>query len=114
MLVLRLLPVVISFWLLAAHYLRFSNIGMLLILACLPLLLFYRSSYTPKLVTVLLVIVAAQWLMITYEMVSLRLMMGNDWIRLLCIMGGVVCFTLMSACCFQAEKVSHFYKKLTL
>ncbi|WP_036825816.1 hypothetical protein, partial [Photobacterium sanctipauli] len=102
-------PVILSCWLLAAHFLRFGGMIPFIVLVLLPLALFVRRKAIPKLMSALLILMAGKWLVVTYEMITVRLMMGDDWIRMLCIMGAVVIFTLVSVCCFQNERVSAYY-----
>ena len=104
-----LLPVVLSFWLLGAHFLRGGEWLVCLLLAIFPLLLFIRRRVVVRVVQVSLVLAACIWMRITYLMLTARLMMGDDWQRLVCIMGAVICFTLLSACTFLHSRVEHHY-----
>lgn len=110
LLFVRLLPVTLSCWLLAAHFLRFSSWLPFMMLLLLPLLLFIRHAVVPKLMSFGLVLMAGQWVLVTYGVLNIRLMVGADWERLVAIMAAVICFTLLSICCFSAEKVRSYYQ----
>ena len=105
----RIAPIVASFWLLAAHYLRFGEMLPCLLLLTYPLLLVIRHRWVPYIFSISLSMVALKWLQVTYDMVNVRLMMGDDWLRMSMIMAGVVCFTLMSMSVFQGQKLKAFY-----
>lgn len=105
----RFVPIVVSFWLLAAHFLRFGAMLPCLILLAYPLLLLIRHRWIPYVMSLSLGFVALKWLMVTYEMITERLMMGDDWVRMTMIMAGVVCFTLMSISLFQSRKLKALY-----
>ncbi|MGF1723709.1 hypothetical protein [Photobacterium nomapromontoriensis] len=110
MLFIRLLPVTISCWLLAAHFLRFSLWLPFIMLLLLPLILSVRQASIPKLMSLFLVLIAGQWVLITYDLINLRLMMGADWQRLAAIMMAVISVTLASIFCFSMEKVQSYYR----
>ncbi|MBY5945834.1 hypothetical protein [Photobacterium rosenbergii] len=105
----RIVPIVMSFWLLAAHFLRFGAMLPCIILLVYPLLLVIRHRWIPYVMSLSLGLVGLKWLQVTYDMVNVRLMMGDDWLRMSIIMAGVVCFTLMSISLFQSRKLKAFY-----
>ncbi|ELR67768.1 hypothetical protein C942_00075 [Photobacterium marinum] len=104
-----LLPVVLSFWLLGAHYLRFGNMTVFLLLLVSPSILLLRRLLIVRFVQFCLGVIAVTWMQITYQMLEMRLMMGDDWMRMALIMGGVIIFTLLSACCFLHPKLERYY-----
>lgn len=110
---LRMLPIVASFWLLAAHFLRYGAWVPCLLLIAFPLLLILRHRLVPYMMSISLGLVALKWLQVTYSMITIRLMMGDDWLRLSVIMASVVCFTLMSACIFQSRRSKDYYQVST-
>ncbi|OAN17715.1 hypothetical protein A3K86_01995 [Photobacterium jeanii] len=100
---------VLSFWLLAAHFLRFGNTLFCLVLVSMPLLFLIKRKLVLYANQVFLCLGALFWVAVTYNMLNQRLMMGEDWTRLLFIMSGVVLFTLLSACCGLHHKVQNRY-----
>lgn len=111
MLAIRLLPVVLSCWVFAAHFLRVGAMVPFALLALCPLVLVVRHRAIPLVMSGLLLVIALGWLLITYDMVTMRMMMEADWMRMAAIMTGVVCFTLASTCCFQTQSAQRFYAK---
>ena len=93
-------PVVISLWVLAAHFLRAGDVFVCLGLAVTPLLLCIKKSWAARTLQLALLGASLIWMQSTYQMLSTRLMMGDDWVRMFIIMVGVICFTLLSACVF--------------
>ncbi|MGF1716614.1 hypothetical protein [Photobacterium chitinilyticum] len=104
-----LLPVVLSFWLLAAHFLRSGNLLWFGLLLVLPLLLVVKRSYIARSIQFGLLVATITWVQITYQMLMSRMMMGDDWQRMAIIMGAVICFTLLSACTFLHSELERRY-----
>ena len=107
---IRVAPIVLSFWLLAAHFLRVGQMLPCLLLLFYPLLLVIRHRAIPYLLSISLGLAALKWLHVTYNMVMVRLMMGDDWLRMAIIMSAVVCFTLLAGCLFQSERLKGYYR----
>ncbi|WP_231569040.1 hypothetical protein [Photobacterium gaetbulicola] len=81
-----------------------------MLLLVFPVLLAIRHRWMPYIMSVSLSLVALKWLHVTYTMITVRLMMGDDWLRMTLIMAAVVCFTLMSICLFQGQKLRAYYR----
>lgn len=104
-----LLPVVLSCWLLAAHFLRNGNVVLCIGLAVFPLLLSIQRLWAARFIQITLSLSALIWMQSTYQMVSERLIMGDDWMRMSAIMLGVIGFTILSACVFLHPLVEKRY-----
>lgn len=102
-------PVVISFWLLSAHFLRMGDWVGFVILLIFPLLLVIKRPLIVRIMQLSLIFSSLAWMQITYQMLMTRMMMGDDWQRLTVIMGGVICFTLLSACTFFHSRLEHHF-----
>lgn len=108
--ILNLIPVIISFLLLAAH---FSRAGMYLIAAiCLILLflLFLSKMWVARLIQIYLVIGAFEWFRTLYIFAEQRQAQGESWIRLAIILSIVGLFTGLSAFAFQTKALKERYK----
>ncbi|MDO6496633.1 hypothetical protein [Photobacterium sanguinicancri] len=103
------LPIVLSLWLLAAHSLRFGHFFAFGVLLLSPLLLLIRQHYILRVCQVTLFSGGLFWIYTTYGMLSVRLAMGEDWERLLVIMGGVILFTIFSSCLCMHPRVEKHY-----
>ena len=106
---LRLLPVVISLLLLAAHFSRNDVTLLAVISLALPLLLLVRRRWVPRLFQVLLVLAALEWVRTTVMHVSRRQAEGETWTRLAVILVAVALFTACSGLVFRNRKLSRRY-----
>jgi hypothetical protein len=107
--VLRLLPVILSLLLLAAHFYRAGLVPLTVLCAVLPLLLFLRQAWVPRLFQFLLVLGALEWLRALYGFVAVRIAFGDPWLRLALILGAVALFTGLSGLVFRNGKLRAFY-----
>jgi len=107
---LRLLPVILSFFLLAAHFYRAGYplltglcIGMLFIL-------FIRKPWVPRLFPWLLILGSIEWLRALYGFAAMRIAWDQPWARLALILGGVALFTALSGLVFRSVKLGKYYR----
>lgn len=98
---IRLLPVFFSFLLISAHFQRagLSLIALVCLLA--PGLLYFTRPWSPRILQILLLLSAVEWLRTLVSLVQLRQELGMDWTRLAIILGCVAAFTAASALVFQ-------------
>jgi hypothetical protein len=106
---LQLLPVILSFLLLAAHFLRAGLTVVAALCLALPLLLFLRQSWVPRLFQFLLVLGALEWSRSLYYFASMRVAFDQPWTRLAAILGAVALLTLLSGLVFRSEPLRRFY-----
>jgi hypothetical protein len=106
---LRLLPVILSFLLLGAHFYRAGAFAVAVLCAALPLLLFLRRTYVPRLFQVLLVLGALEWLHTLYVLAALRVGSGAPWVRLAVILGAVAAFTALSGLAFRSRGLRSWF-----
>ncbi len=108
------LPIIFSFLLGAAHFWRAGFYGLsCAVLAWGLLFSIARVAWVRMLTGIFLVLLAARWTWVTGELLQLRLMMGEPWIRLVCILLGVVAWTLFSAYLVQRAVTKEIYTKYT-
>lgn len=100
---LKLIPVIISFLLLATHFYRAGIFPLVVICLILPLLLFIRQNWVARLSQVFLVIGALEWVRTLLNLVEIRQAMYMPWIRLAVITG-------LSALVFQSLSLKERYK----
>src|SRR6056297_3607242 len=89
---LRLLPVIVSLVLLAAHFYRAELPVLVGLCAFLPLLLFLRRPWVPQLFQGILVLGALEWLRTLYMLAAMRTGFDQPWGRLAVILGAVALF----------------------
>jgi len=110
MIFLRLLPVVLSLLLLAAHFYRGDLPAMSAVCLALPALLFLRQAWVPWLLQLVLVLGAAEWLRTLYALASMRIAFEQPWMRLAVILGAVALFTLLSGLVFRSRALQRRYR----
>ena len=94
---IRLLPVILSALLLAAHFLRAGQTVLMLTALALPLLLFVRLRWVPVVVTAALALGALEWIYTLTKIALIRADMGAPWARMALILGAVAAFTAGSS-----------------
>ena len=107
---LQLIPVIISYLLIAAHFMRAHNSFLVIVCFVLPLVLFIPRPLPARFVQIGLLLAAVEWIRTTYILVALRVENGQPWIRLAIILGAVACFTLCSAFIFFSKTLKTRYK----
>jgi hypothetical protein len=110
MIFLRLLPVFLSFLLAAAHFYRADSIAIAVLCLSAPALLVFRRPVAVRIVQVLLMFAAAEWLRTLFVLVQLRQQMELPWTRLALILGAVIFLTAVSALLFRLPALQKRYK----
>lgn len=108
---IRLLPVLLSIILLAAHFLRDGQMLFVTALLLVPFLLFIRRPWVVRLFQVGLVVGGVEWLLTAYKFIQVRQLMGESWGRLALILGAVALFTAGSALVFRSRSLRDRYFK---
>jgi len=106
---LRLLPVVLSLVLLAAHFSRNDMAPLMAVSLAVPFLLLVRRTWIPRLFQVLLVLGALEWLRTLVVIARRRMEAGEDWLRMALILGVVALFTGLSALVFRSGALRERY-----
>ena len=107
---LQLIPVIISYLLIAAHFMRAHNNFLVIVCFALPLVLFVSRPLPVRFVQAGLLLAAVEWLRTTYILAALRVENGQPWMKLAIILGAVACFTLGSAFVFCSKTLKARYK----
>jgi len=106
----RLLPVVLSLLLLAAHFSR-NGLGVAAIGALLlPLLLFVRRAWVARLMQAVLVLGGLEWIRSLAYYAMARHEAGQPWMRLAVILGAVAAVTAASALVFRSSALRERYR----
>lgn len=109
MMFVRLLPVILSFLILSAHFSRDNQPILMLIALGFPLLLLIKKPWIPKLFQIVLMLGALEWLRSMYFYVQTYIEREQSWTRLALIIGGVALFTGLSALVFRIKSVRKRY-----
>jgi uncharacterized membrane protein len=103
MMVVFIVPVIMSFLLLAAHFFRAGDFFLVGICLGAPLLLLARRPVTVRLIQAMLVFGALKWIHTMFTIIAIRSEMGQPWLRFAAIIGGVALFTVLSAGVFRTR-----------
>jgi uncharacterized membrane protein HdeD (DUF308 family) len=93
---IQLTPVVISFILMGAHFLRSGHLFFVVLSLVFIGFLFVKRPIIARLVQAALVLATVEWIYTAFVFVSIRMENGLPWVRLMIILGVVACFTLAS------------------
>lgn len=105
----RLLPVILSFLLLGAHFYRAGLVPFTVACVAVLLLLFLKKPWVPRLFQLLLLASALEWLRSLYFFIAMRIAWDQPWTRLAIILGTVALFTALSGLVFRLAKLKEFY-----
>lgn len=106
---LRMILVILSMGLLAAHFSRHQEPALVWICLILPALLLFRRKWISNLVQFSLLVGTFEWIRTLILLVQIRQAAGEPWIRLIIILGSVSLFTLVSLVLFRQQKLqTHF------
>ena len=106
---LRLLPVLISFLLVAAHFFRSGQVIFVTLALCLPLLLLIRQSWVPWVIQLVLLLAAIEWLRTMINIAQLRMHTGEPWMRMAAIIGAVALFTAASGVVLRSAALQAWF-----
>lgn len=99
--ILASFPVVISWWLMAAHFLRDGNFFLVLTCFFAPGLLLFEERWAARTLQVGMFLASFEWIHTLINLVQWRMMAGQPYHRLAAILGTVAVFTFASAFVFQ-------------
>ncbi|WP_281646993.1 hypothetical protein [Parendozoicomonas sp. Alg238-R29] len=92
----RIVLLSLAYLTLGAHFLRFGSHLAAIAIALAPCLLFFKRTWTVSLLQIGLVAgTFLVWLPTTYRLIYTRMHFEQDWIRMACILGAVMIFTLL-------------------
>ena len=109
MAILPLIPPVIGFLLLAAHFYRSENL--LAAAGCFLaiFLVLVRRPWAAYAMQICLVLGSVEWLRSTVSLILARSASGEPFLRLAIILGSVTLFTALSALVFRTSKLRNYF-----
>jgi len=107
--VLRLLPVVLSLLVLAAHFLRARQALPMALAVALVAVVFVRQRWAPRVLQAALWLAAAEWVRTLFVFAGERMARGEPVARLVAILAGVTLLTLLSSLVFRAAPLRRWY-----
>ena len=105
----RLLPAILSFVLLAAHFSRAELLPIAIICVIIPFILFIKAVWIPRLIQLFLILGTLEWIRTLFVLFAERQALGQPWQRLIIILSAVALFTLLSALIFQKKTIRERY-----
>jgi len=106
----KLIPVILSFLILAAHFSRLNITFLVISALIIPLLLFIKKAWAARTIQLTLIAGAGEWIRIMFVYIDIRKETEQDWTRLAVILSVVSLFTLLSVLIFQSKSVKKNYK----
>jgi len=106
---LRLVPVILSFLLLGAHFYRSGlpiGAGFCVVI---PVFLLVRDSWVPRLIQIFLLLGALEWLRTLFVIANMRIAYDQPWVRMAIILGAVALFTALSGLVFRSKTLRKRY-----
>ncbi len=107
---IKLIPVILSSLLMAAHFSRANQTGLVIVCLLLPFLLLIKRKWVATVLQVLLFIGAMEWIQTTLRIVQVRQAQGAAWTRLVIILGSVALFTALSALVFEFKSLKQRFR----
>ena len=108
--VYKLIPVILSFLLLAAHFSRLDITFLVILSLLIPFLLFVKKAWAARIIQLVLIAGAVEWIRIMFVYIDIRKETEQDWTRLAVILSVVSLFTLLSVLIFRNKSVKKNYK----
>jgi len=76
----RLLPVILSFGLLAAHFSRTGLFPVVILCLAIPFLLLIKKPWVARTIQLLLLLGGAEWIRAMFGYIEIRKAIGEDWL----------------------------------
>ena len=107
--VFRLLPVILCFALLAAHFSRAGLLPFVILSLGIPFLLLLRKPWAARIIQVFLLLGAMEWIRAMLGYIEIRKTTGDDWSRLAIILISVSLLTALSGLVFRGKLLKKRY-----
>lgn len=107
---LRLLPVILSFGLLAAHFSRANLLPLSVLCIFILFLLLIRKAWVARTMQILLLFGALEWIRAMFGYIEIRKTIGDDWGRLAIILISVALLTACAGLVFRGKSLKIRYK----
>jgi len=109
MLLLQFAPIIVASLLLAAHSLRGGHPAGVVVSIALPVLLAVRRPWAARALQLGLVAGALEWARTAFVLIQARREMGEPFLRLACILGGLAAATALCLFVFWSHRTKwHF------
>ena len=106
----QIFPLVLSSFLLAAHFLRNGIFPLVIIFLILPIILIFKKPIAARIVQIVLLLGTVEWIRTTVSTIIVREHLQHPWGRYLVIMAFVTLFTFISIFVFFSKNLKIRYK----
>ena len=103
------IPTLLSCLVLAAHFYRGDHLALTLLACAAPMLLLVRRIWATRLLQIVLVVGALEWVRTTLQIQTIRVEQGRDWQRMAVILYSVAAFTAASALVYLLPPLRRHY-----
>jgi type VI protein secretion system component VasK len=107
--ILRIILIVISYLLLAAHFSRHDNTSLMIFCLLIPFLLLIKKRWVLIVIQSFCYLGALVWIQTTYLLVLERINLEESWIRLLIILSFVAILTIVSGVLLNSAVIKRKY-----
>jgi hypothetical protein len=107
--ILRLIPLIIASLLLAAHFLRGGNIGLMVVSVLVPLLLLIGKRWSLMVVQLSAYAAAVVWVYTAIHLVQERMISARPWSGAVIILSSVALFSVFAGLLLNSRKVKERY-----
>jgi hypothetical protein len=108
--IFRLLPVILCFTMLAAHFSRAGLFPFVVLSLGIPFLLFIRKPWVARIIQAFLLLGAIEWIRAMMGYIEIRKTTGDDWARLAIILISVSLLTVLSGLVFRGKLLKKRYR----
>ena len=110
MLLLQFTPILFAALLLAAHFLRGGNLAAVVVSLALTALLAVRKPWAATTLQFGLVVGTLEWARTAFILIQARREMGEPFLRLAAILGGVAAATALCLLVFRSRRVRQHFR----
>lgn len=107
---LLLLPAILSFLALAAHWLHAGNPLLAVASIGMCFLLLVRRQWVARVAQTVLVLACVIWVLTTYDIAQERMADHREWVRAAVILLSVGAFSVLAAVLFQTRRLRERYR----
>ena len=112
MTILLLIPALLSFVLLGAHFLHHGSLALMAASLAAPLVLLLRRGWAARVVQAALLIATLEWVRTAMILAEQRLEEGKPWLRMAVILGTVALWTIGSALLLETPRLRRRYRRV--
>jgi ferredoxin len=107
----RLIPVVLSVLVFAAHFLRRGELWLVVAIVASLVLLTLRQKFVPRVFTAALLGIGLFWVAQAMEIARIRMALGEPWLRMGIILAVVAAGATLSGFVFRSSRLRNWYAK---